>query len=169
MSSEWPLYFTHRESIEGKGYLAQVNMQGRVLVAREKRSDSDLPAWVFYGVQPSSLSAEAESVPSAFALFRERLKDILFSIADDARDFDEFHAAVSAFFSETDSDADVWVRRAAEVRAGQTVQEMAVSRLPRRVAHEVEPTCSVVNVSAESYRPSPENNVASQIFQTTAA
>lgn len=168
MSSQWPLYFSHRESIEGKGFVALVTMQGRVLVSREDRSDSDQPAWVFYGVQPSGLSAEGESVPVAFAVFRDRLKDILFSIADDAENFDRFKAEVDAFFNDIDADAEVWSRRAAEVRAGQTVEEMAVSRLPRRVELEVQPTCAIVNIANHAYTPSPENNVSSQIFQPAA-
>lgn len=165
MSSEWPLYFSHRESVEGKGFVAQVTMQGRVLVAREERSDSPVTAWVFYGVQPAGLSAEGESIPAAFAIFRERLKDILFSIADDADNFAQFETEVKAFFNEVDSDAEVWAGRAAELRAGtgSSLQEFAVARLPKRVPHEVVPTCSVVDIATKAYTPSPKNNVASEV------
>ncbi len=172
MSAQWPLYFSHRESIEGKGFVAVVSMQGRCLVAREPRADQDGDAWVFYGVQPSSLSAEGASLPAAFAAFRERLKDILFGFADEAATFEEFHAVVAEFFNDVDADAETWAKAAADIRAGQAVDEDAVLRLPKRVPHETEPSCAVgctiVNCANENFVPSPKNNSLSEMTLAAA-
>jgi len=168
MNSPDPLFFSHRESVEGNGFVAAISMRGRCLVAREQRDDDAGDAWVFYGVQPCGLSAEGDSLPSAFAEFRESLKDILFGLADEAPNFDQFRLAVEAFFNQTDSDTDLWLRRAEEIRSGSGEPvDQTVSSLSQRLFHENKPALSIdlkiANVLADdgNYEPSPSNNVTS--------
>lgn len=92
----YPLLFTYHDKVVGKGYLAGVRVAGRALLVRE---DDD--AWWVYGVNPGGIAEGAEGPGRAHSLFRRTFTTVLFDLAEEARDFDSFKSAVSAFFYET--------------------------------------------------------------------
>lgn len=90
------LLFTFLDKVEGAGYLAAVEVHGRVLAEEE---DGE---WWMYGVNPGGLAALGKTRPEAYAEFRSSLMKVLFDLATEARDFYAFRAAAREFFDQTD-------------------------------------------------------------------
>ena len=139
----WPLWFTHRGVTLGRGFIAKVELTGR-LVAHQGSTGVLLE-----GVTPAGLviDAGASTVDEVQPLVRETLVGTLDALAKDAATFGEFRDAVHAFLSTTDETAieewrdavervrrtderpdglDVW---SADREASVTVVEMAVEDL----------------------------------------
>ncbi len=139
----WPLWFTHRGVTLGRGFIAKVELTGR-LVAHQGSTG----VWL-EGVTPAGLviDAGASTVDEVQPLVRETLVGTLDALAKDAATFGEFRDAVHAFLSTTDATAieewrdavdrvrrtderldglDVW---SADREASVTVVEMAVEDL----------------------------------------
>ncbi len=139
----WPLWFTHRGVTLGRGFIAKVELTGR-LVAHQGSTG----VWL-EGVTPAGLviDAGASTVDEVQPLVRETLVGTLDALAKDAATFGEFRDAVHAFLSTTDETAieewrdavervrrtderpdglDVW---SADREASVTVVEMAVEDL----------------------------------------
>lgn len=108
-----PILFGRRELIEGNGFIAGVNVNGRALLF-----DEGGEYWV-EGVNPGGFSAKGTSPSEALAAFCDEHRVVLFDIASDARDFDTFKAEVERFFHDTNETAlREWDAAVAEVRKG---------------------------------------------------
>lgn len=116
--TRYPLLFGRRELIEGNGFIAAVAVNGRALLAEE-----DDEFWV-EGVNPGGFAANGGSPSEALAEFNSAFRSVLFDIAAEAPDFEEFRAEVERFFAETNEPvAREWAEAVAQVRAGQVTAD----------------------------------------------
>jgi hypothetical protein len=112
-STAWPLLFNHRGTILGKGFLAEVELQGRLLATPEVEG-----IWLD-GVNPGSLALGASNLAEANAELQNTLTLLLIDFAEEAPTFDAFKANVEHFFNDTDTDSEREWNAAVEcVRAG---------------------------------------------------
>ena len=108
-----PLYFDLRQVVVGNGFLASVRLRGRATGMEDFGS-----IWI-YGVNPGGLADHGPDLKAAYANFRRSLGLVLFDIAEDAADFDEFRAAVSDFLDQTDAESVAeWTDARREIRGG---------------------------------------------------
>ncbi len=87
-----PLLFTFRDKVSGNGFLADIEAQGRALAVRDEGE-----VWM-NGVQPGGIAEGGENGSEAYAKFRQTYKAVLFDIASETKDFNEFKLLVEAFF-----------------------------------------------------------------------
>lgn len=108
-----PLYFDLRQVVVGNGFLAAIRLRGRATGMEDFGS-----IWI-YGVNPGGLADHGPDLKTAYANFRRSLGLVLFDIAEDAADFDEFRAAVSDFLDQTDAESVAeWIEARREIRSG---------------------------------------------------
>lgn len=93
-----PLVYTYVDTVVGRGFLAKVMVKG-FLLAREEACDSGTEFWL-EGVQPAGLADNGQTLHEAHSNFRRSFTGVLFDIASDARDFDDFKRLVSEFVAE---------------------------------------------------------------------
>lgn len=109
----WPIVFTHRGTILGNGFLANIELRGRLLAMPELEG-----VWL-YGVTPGALSLGATTLNDASAELRDMLTRLFIDFAHEAPDFDGFKATVEKFFAESDAETEAdWNAAVASVRAG---------------------------------------------------
>jgi hypothetical protein len=109
----YPLLFSYRETVAGKGYIAQVHLEGRALFEIEEGGE----VWL-YGVHPGALADTGPTPPKAYVSFRTRLTSVLYDIAAEAPDFSTFRAEVLRFFEQCDEQTKAeWEEARTAVRA----------------------------------------------------
>lgn len=127
---EHPIMITLQDAIAGDGFLARITLYGRALMRME-----DDGKWWMYGVSPAGIAASGANIDEAFLRFRNRYKEILFDIAQESRQFQDFKADVDRFFNEADSDNEderLWQRALTAVRCGPGTPPGPFSDLPRQ-------------------------------------
>jgi hypothetical protein len=113
----WPLLFKHRSPVLGNGFVALVEMHGRLLARPDAEQGPD-GIWID-GVNPGALALPAENIRSASHALRSALTGVLVDFAEEASSFDDFKAAVEEFFRETDAETvGEWEACVAEVQSG---------------------------------------------------
>lgn len=117
MENRYPLLFGYRDLVQGQGFVAGVETSGRALLVEEGDG-----AVCLYGVEPGGLAGVGGSRDAAVTDFREHYRTILYDIAADAQDFEEFRAEVERFVSEI-SDEREWEEAVEDVRAGKIASE----------------------------------------------
>ena len=97
----WPLWFTHRGVTVGRGFVAGVELTGRLVAHHDSTG-----IWL-EGVTPAGLvvDAGASTIEDVQPLVRETLVSTLNVFAEDAGTYREFRDAVHAFLSATDEAA----------------------------------------------------------------
>lgn len=116
----WPLFFSYRGPIVGRGFLAEVELLGRVLAT----VGGDV--WLD-GVNPGGFAVEAASMDVAGAALRTTLTAVFIDMAADA-DAGEFKHRVDAFFNARDDDTFAeWQEAVESIRRG----EHGAPELPR--------------------------------------
>ena len=154
----YPLMFSFREDVNGRGYLARVSARGRALVVDEGDQ------WWVYGVEPGAIAASGHSPVEACLEFERSFQKLLFDFAEDAPTFDSFKAEVSRFFHERDEgDEQRWLA-CASVPIGTTVLEKLQVLPPSPALVDVER----LDESARVFTPA-ENKPAEFFVTTTAA
>ena len=112
-SSVWPLLFKHQGTILGKGFLADIEIHGRLLATPEADG-----VWIV-GVNPGAISLGAATLNDTHAELRSTLAKVFIDFAEQTDNFDEFKACVEAFFNETDPDTQrEWDEAVEAIRAG---------------------------------------------------
>ena len=107
----WPLFFSYRSPIVGRGFLAEVELLGRVLAT----AGDDV--WLD-GVNPGAFAVEAASMDVAGAALRTALTNVFIDMAADA-DAEEFERRVDAFFNARDDDTfSEWEEAVESIRRG---------------------------------------------------
>jgi hypothetical protein len=128
----WPLIFTYRGTILGKGFVANIEFQGRVLACPESTG-----VWV-YGVNPGAIAVSAPTLEATNIELRKVITQLFIDFAQEAPTFGRFKAAVEEFVHESDSDSDTeWQNARLAVKDGRVATP---SDLPKDHA---EATCSV--------------------------
>jgi len=148
----FPLVFTFKDLLAGRGFIVAVETVGRVILAHEAEG------WTIYGVNPGGVAGGAEDRSAALADFRRSYTEVLDDIAHEAPDFAAFTRSAEAVLYQTNEDAAAeWERLRARVRAGEvTLDDM------QRHTGEVEPRVTVSCVepapAARATRPTPALN-----------
>jgi len=125
--TRYPLYFGFSELVAGRGFFANVIMNGRVLAEEESEG------WWVYGVNPGAIAAGGRSLHDAVAKFRHQTKSVLMDFASEAESFAAFEALIRDFFdtSAPESIRD-WDDARAAVRAGKaTLTDLSQERADR--------------------------------------
>ena len=112
-TSVWPLFFSYRGPIVGRGFLAEVTLLGRVLATI---GDDDV--WLD-GVNPGAFAVEAATLDVADAALRTALTNVFIDMAEDAQ-AGEFERRVTEFFNARDDDTlEEWEAAVEAIRRGQ--------------------------------------------------
>ena len=128
-----PLYFDLRVVVEGGGFLARVELRGRVTCEEEFGS-----VWM-YGVNPGGLAENGEDLESAYANFSRALTEIVGDFAERAADFGAFREDVEEFLMGTTEEiVDEWAAARRRIRDGDSPD----LRLPRETA-DLEPVLHI--------------------------
>jgi hypothetical protein len=98
--TRYPLLFSFRDKVAGKGFLADITVHGRALAVEEDG------CWWIRGVQPGGLADGGQTFLEAYAAFRDDFRAVLFDIAEEAKSFWAFKEEVDRFFAETDEEAE---------------------------------------------------------------
>lgn len=115
--NQLPLLFRLHTPVIGNGFIADVDMRGRVLLATPSGPDEER-CWID-GVMPGGVAAGGATIPEAHVELQNAIRGILSEIADESGDFETFQAQVEAFFREVDEeDAAKWSTAVKAVRAG---------------------------------------------------
>lgn len=110
--TKFPILIRFRDTIIGNGFVAHVLIDGRALLVTEAVDEH----WV-YGVQPGGVAGGASDAPTALNEFKTRYQSVLFDIASEAANFDEFKRNVAEFLECADSvDSVEWEQALQEVR-----------------------------------------------------
>ena len=111
---KYPLVFRFHDMITGKGFMAEVIMDGRMLLVNEEDGDF----WMF-GVQPGGVSGGGCGRDAAFREFKMIYLSVLHDIAAESSTFEDFEQGVTEFFSEVnDPNKRDWRDVLKEVRKG---------------------------------------------------
>jgi hypothetical protein len=116
----FPLVFTFKDLLAGRGFVVSVETWGRVVLAEEAEG------WTIYGVNPGGVAGGGENRSAALADFRRSYQEVLDDIAHEARDFTAFKASAEAVLHQVNEDvAAEWTALRERVRAGDlTLEEM---------------------------------------------
>lgn len=111
--SAWPLIFNFRAPILCDGFIARVELRGRLLA----RAEHDA-VWLD-GVNPGALALSAPSINTAGLELHSALTAVFVDFAEEHTSFDEFKAAVEQFFHDTDDDSvQEWQEAVSAVQQG---------------------------------------------------
>ena len=120
------LLFKFRDKVQGHGYLAGIEVEGRALLTQ----DEDGKFW-FYGVNPGGMAQNGATPEMAYKNFRVFFSEILADFAEDAKSIREFHLMVSEFMADIDVvEAGRWQAARDALRAGERKPEGDFAKLP---------------------------------------
>ena len=115
---KYPLLFSYRDLIAGRGFVAGVSIVGRVLL-----EVNDGECWM-YGVQPGGFAGGGADKNTAFCEFKNSYLSVLYDLAIEARTFDAFKSQVESFFAQINLlNAQEWDAALAAVRQNGTSLE----------------------------------------------
>jgi len=115
--ARWPLLFTYKSRVFGKGYIAAIELCGRLLAELEIEG-----VWL-YGVNPGALAVGASNLKNANVDLHKVLTAVFADFAEVAASFSDFKAEVERFFRETDKESALeWDRLVQRLKASPTVE-----------------------------------------------
>jgi predicted RNase H-like HicB family nuclease len=106
--THYPLLFRCERLVVGKGYVARVDVRGRLVAHCQ-----DDGFWIS-GVEPGDVSAGGKTLNEAFTGIQDSLGGILEDIALEPASFEEFQSEVEVFFSSRDLEEERLWREAVE-------------------------------------------------------
>lgn len=108
----YPLLLKYRGTTIGCGYIAEIWATARLIASQDE------DGWWLYGVNPSAVAADGDTLEEAHLALRETLRLVLVDFAAEAGSFEEFRARVRQFFESSNADMTRdWVDAVAAVRA----------------------------------------------------
>ncbi len=151
--TDYPVIFTLRDPVAGRGYWAGVTLCGRAVMCQE---DGE---WWIYGVQPGAIAESGTTPGDAFFNFRNRYKGVLFDFAEEAKSFQDFEREVKRFFGQSDTEEALrWKTAFQAIRSGAVKPEDEFfAKLPKEAPEAKEPSVSVELIDLAKARP--EQNV----------
>lgn len=123
MSLIWPLCFTYYGNIIGRGFVANVNLCGRVIAIPENEG-----TWL-YGVNPAGVAVPGKNIAEANSELRDTLTRVFVDFIEEANDFDAFKARVEEFFNATDEE-EAWLDAVEKIRSGAVQVPEGMKRCP---------------------------------------
>lgn len=141
-----PLIVNFRETVFGKRFIAEIRVDGRVLVEVD-----DGQYWAF-GVHPGGLADHGDTLLLALHNFRQRFKMVIIDIATEAGNFQVFKEEVDRFFNECDIETEKdWEAARLAVREGKAhlpgVEKETSERQPSLIVVEMKHALPDYNVS----------------------
>lgn len=121
MIKKYPLIFSYQDLVEGNGFVARVEIQGRVLLCDEGDG-----FWM-YGVHPGGVAGGGTDCETAMCQFKENYMAVLLDIAEEASTFSQFKSQVEEEFFSQDNPPNAidWFKALAEVRkTGVTLKDL---------------------------------------------
>jgi hypothetical protein len=153
----FPLIYGFRELVAGNGFVAGVEVNGRLLLRFEEGE------WWAHGVEPGGLSAEGSSELEAYRSFRATLREVLVDSAVLTDGFESFKTDVEGLCAQRNDGWEAeWQEAREAVRSGRLAAEGQLAELPRETK-EVRCGMSVVrldNAAAQAVTPSYNANAA---------
>jgi hypothetical protein len=119
-------------------------------------------AWWMYGVRPAPIAESDETIEEAFSRFRNRYKEVLFDMAQESRDFDQFKASVDRFFYESDEhseDERLWEDALRAIRAANCAPPEPFAKLPREAPESKPSQITVERLNRADARFKPSDNI----------
>jgi hypothetical protein len=112
----YPIIFgPHGGLVAGNGFIARVTIRGRCLF-----EETDQDFYSVLGVDPGAVAGDGNTMGEAHHAFLERVRLIVFEIAEEAEDFESFQAQVRQFVETTNRPNEhLWDRAVELVRAGE--------------------------------------------------
>jgi hypothetical protein len=154
--TQHPILITLRDVISGDGFLAGITLSGRALMRQEDG------AWWMYGVRPAPIAESGETIEEAFSRFRNRYKEVLFDMAQESGDFEQFKASVERFFYESDADSEdehLWEEALRAIRAANCVPPEPFAKLPREAPESKPSQITVERLNRADARFKPSDNI----------
>jgi hypothetical protein len=143
----WPLLFTYKSPVFGKGFIADVKLCGRLLA--ELEADG---VWL-YGVNPGGFAATAPTLALAGPEVTTVLSTLFVDFAEEANTFDAFKAQVQRFFDQTDDETlSEWKAAVDAVRSG------ALAAPPGLPIESADAPCTVSVTSRPITQVTPQDN-----------
>ena len=124
MSPAWPLCFKYTGTVIGKGFIAHIDLCGRVLAIQ----DTD-GVWL-NGVTPAAMTVSAPTIALACPVHRDALTKIFIDFAEEAETFEEFDAQLREFFEQEDGEINDWNDAVARIEAGKETLPEGLQRCP---------------------------------------
>lgn len=148
----WPLLFTYKSRVFGSGYIAEVELCGRLLAELEMEG-----VWL-YGVNPGALAVGAATLSTANVDLHKALAGVFADFATESGAFADFKAAVEKFFNTTDAESETeWEHGVARMKASTTIE--APGGLPIKDAVETRVFVRVAEQSTDTITAS-DNRIA---------
>ena len=124
-SPTYPLLFTVQVPVEGKNFIAGVEMSGGAVVTIE--DDDGAAVYLAHGLQPGGLAGTGDTLLDAYADLRRGIELVLDDIAHASRDLAAFRREVEDFFTDTDR----WAEETFEAARKDVAAGKIQSDLPR--------------------------------------
>lgn len=139
-----PLFFRYQGPlVAGRGFIAQVTLEGRCLLEHTGRNFVSL-----LGVNPGAVAGQGDSSDEAYRELRENIELVILDFAMEAASFDQFKEAVERFALETNRPLEVAWRASVEAAPAGKV---AHSEFPEWVDASQQPSVTVELVVTQDY------------------
>lgn len=116
----WPLLFTYKSRVFGNGYIAEIEMSGRLLAELEMEG-----VWL-YGVNPGAVAVGAATLATANVDLHKALAGVFADFAEESTTFADFANVVEKFFNATDAESVTeWQHAVARMKASTTIEAPA--------------------------------------------
>ena len=93
----YPLLFTYRGVIEGRGYTASVELDGGAVVTVEKDG-----IYLAHGLRPGGICGEGQDLLEAYFGFKSEIQVVIRDLANEERDIRAFKTQLLQFFNDSD-------------------------------------------------------------------
>ncbi len=154
------MLFKYRSPILGKGFVAVVEMHGRLLAHPDTDQGPD-GVWID-GVNPGALALPAQNIRSASQSLQSALTGVLVDLAEESDSFEAFSRAVEQYFHDTDPEtAGEWEASVAEVQMGRISSPGLLPVLSATLPLFVAVTRKVIESVTPKDNPAPEPVLAS--------
>ncbi|MFW6195558.1 MAG: hypothetical protein ACOC5M_03440 [Chloroflexota bacterium] len=112
----YPIIFgPHGGLVAGNGFIAHVLIRGRCLL---EETDEEFVS--ILGVNPGAVAGDGANSGEAYYDFLERVRLVVFDLADEAGNFEAFRASVRQFVYQTNKpNEQLWKAAVTRVRAGE--------------------------------------------------
>ena len=158
----WPLVFSYRGLVNGKGFSAIVDAVCRVLAEEEESGR----IWM-NGAEPGGFAAGGSDIESAHKALTEMFRELLLDTAEEAKSFEDFRSEMERFFGDTDRGVNqAWIRAWQDNRAG-TLDCEPLQWMIRATGNENCPKVQIERIQASGSADSKE--VSSPAVKTTRA
>ncbi len=154
-----PLLFSYRGPIVGHGYMAKIDLCGRLLSRVEAGS-----TWL-EGVNPGAIAVSADSLQEANSELRRALTNVFSDFAEEAATQAKFRALVRQFFKDTDQETVAeWKAAVVSVRQGNVRAPDGLHAVPAETEIYVRVSCKKLALLTPT-----DNDAAAQLNGLAAA